>query len=162
MAGFGLYVSNALQGVDAKGRVALPSRFRQVAERNADKDDARLLTVGRHPELPCLMAYDASWNFENYDLIDSRARTAEDAASFNRLKERWFGSVDEATFDASGRFFLHPLQRKRAEIAEFAFFAGAGRTFNIWAPHVLLSCSDADEDTRDMCAYYMETKGAKA
>lgn len=157
----GLYEGNALQGVDAKGRVAIPAQFRAVIERNADSPDARIVVVTRHPDLPCLRAYDTSWSQVNFARIDEREQAAENAAEYVRQKERSFGAVDRALFDPSGRFFIHPFMKKKAEIAELAFFAGAGRTFNIWAPHILIACTDVDEDTREMCEFMMEEKGSR-
>lgn len=157
----GLYEGNLLQGVDAKGRVAIPSTFRAVIERNAESPDARIVVVTRHPDLPCLRAYDTSWSQVNFERIDAREQDAEDGTSFARQKERSFGPVDRALFDPSGRFFIHPFMRKKAEIAEWAFFAGAGRTFNIWAPHMLIACGDVDADTREMCEFLLEEKGSR-
>ncbi len=160
MAG-GLYEGNALQGVDAKGRVAIPAQFRTVIERNAEGADARTIVVTRHPDLPCLRAYDTSWSHEHFQRIDERELAAADATVFARQKERSFGAVDRALFDPSGRFFIHPFMKKKAGIAEWAFFAGAGRTFNIWAPQVLLGCADADEDIREMCEFMLDDKAAR-
>ncbi|WP_326524773.1 division/cell wall cluster transcriptional repressor MraZ [Sphingomonas sp.] len=161
MANSGLYQGNALQGVDAKGRVAIPARFRDVIQRNAEGPDASTLIVTRHPDLPCLRAYDASWSHLRHERIDDREVDAEDGKPYERQKERDFGAVDTPTFDSAGRFFLHGLLKRRAKIADLAFFIGAGRTFNIWSPELLLS-SDADAEAREWCEYLMETRGAKA
>lgn len=161
VANSGLYQGNALQGVDAKGRVAIPSRFRDVIQRNAEGPDASTVIITRHPDLPCLRAYDASWSYLRHDRIDDREVAADDGTPYERQKERDFGAVDTPSFDSAGRFFLHGLLKRRAKIADLAFFIGAGRTFNIWSPEVLLS-SDADAEAREWCEYLMETRGAKA
>jgi MraZ protein len=162
LANSGLYEGNALQGVDAKGRVAIPAQFRSVIERNAEGPDARTIVVGKHPDLPCLRAYDTSWSQLNHERIDGREVAAEDASEFQRQKERSFGNVDRAVFDPAGRFVLHGLLKRKAKIDDLAFFTGAGRTFNIWSPTVLLASADADEETREWCEYYLELRGAKA
>ena len=158
----GLYQGNALQGVDAKGRVAIPARFRDVIVRNADAADASTIIVTRHPDLPCLRAYDASWSYLNHDRIDDREVVAEDGAPY-RQQKRAFGAVDPATFDSAGRFFLHGMLKKKAGITDLAFFYGAARTFEIWSPEMLLKTDGADEaDAREWCEYLLETRGAKA
>lgn len=157
----GLYEGNALQGVDAKGRVAIPAQFRSVIERNAEGPDSRIIVVGRHPALPCLRAYDTSFSQLNHSRIDSRELEGDDAvvAEMQRRKEQTFGTVDRATFDPAGRFVLHGLLKRKAGIDGLAFFTGAGRTFNIWSPKVLLATPEADADTREWCEYYLEERG---
>ena len=163
VANSGLYQGNALQGVDAKGRVAIPARFRDVIVRNAEAADASTIIVTKHPDLPCLRAYDASWSYLNHERIDDREVAAEDAAPFQRQKERSFGAVDTPVFDSAGRFFLHGLLKRKAAITDLAFFYGAGRTFNIWSPETLLKTVGDDEaDAREWCEYLLETRGAKA
>ena len=162
MAINGLYQGNALQGVDAKGRVAIPARFRDVIVRNAEAVDASTIIVTKHPDLPCLRAYDASWSYLNHDRIDDREVAADDAAPYQQQK-RSFGAVDPATFDSAGRFFLHGLLKKKAGITDLAFFYGAARTFEIWSPEKLLA-TDGDDtaDAREWCEYHLEMRGAKA
>lgn len=162
MAISGLYEGNALQGVDAKGRVAIPAQFRSVVERNAEGPDARTIVVGKHPDLPCLRAYDTSWSQLNYERIDAREVQSDDAKAPQQEKARSFGNVDRAVFDPAGRFVLHGLLKRKAKIDDLAFFTGAGRTFNIWSPAVLLASDEADEETREWCEYYLELRGAKA
>ena len=154
-----LFEGCAVQGVDPKGRVAVPADFRSAIERIAAD---RIIVVSRHPDLPCLRGYDTNWSKTRFARLDGREAAAEDGRPMAREKERAFGPVDRATFDASGRFVLSGYFKAKAQIRDWAFFVGAGRSFNIWAPELLATCPDVDDDTRDMCAWLMSERKARA
>lgn len=160
MADRELFEGFALQAVDQKGRVAIPADLRAAAERNSD---IRQIVVGLHPEDPCLSAHDLSWSKEKYDRIDRKEQLAEERGgeADTRAKRRAFGLVEKAPFDDSGRFVIPPFFRMKAGIQKWAFFNGAGETFDIWAPEALLKDEKADPGLREICEYLCQSKGVK-
>ncbi|WP_239987344.1 division/cell wall cluster transcriptional repressor MraZ [Sphingosinithalassobacter portus] len=152
-----LYEGFALQAVDEKGRVAIPADLRSAAERNSD---VRQVVVGVHPFDPCLSVHDLGWSQTKYARVDREESPFEGDGSTVRAKRRAFGAVERAQFDASGRFVIPPFFRKKAKIARLAFFNGAGETFDIWAPEVLMADTDpANADIREICEFLLEQKG---
>jgi MraZ protein len=154
-----LFEGFALQAVDEKGRVAIPADLRAAVERNSD---ARAIVVGRHPFDPCLSVHDLSWSQEKFSRIDKPDESPFDGGGDGgaRAKRRAFGAVERAPFDASGRFVLPPFFRAKAQIGKWAFFNGAGETFDIWAPEVLMRSQGADnEEIREVCEFLCQQKG---
>ena len=152
-----LYEGFALQGVDEKGRVAIPADLRAAVERNSD---VRSIVVGRHPFDPCLSVHDLSWSLEKFNRIDSEASPFQGDGGESRVKRRAFGVVERAPFDASGRFVIPPFFRQKAQIGRWAFFNGSGETFDIWSPAVLLKTNGADnEEIREVCEFLLSQKG---
>lgn len=158
MADRSIFEGYALQAVDGKGRVAIPARFRVVMERNSED---REVVVGRHPEDPCLRAYDTGHSAALLEDIRRRERLAEERGEplDSRIRRNMFGNSEKAPFDASGRFVLPGYYREKAGIGNWAFFVAAAETFEIWAPEVLLRHPDADPGLRDLCAYECRVKG---
>lgn len=153
-----LYEGSALQGVDAKGRVAIPADFRASFERNSE---ARVIVVGVHPDKPCLRAYDLTWSKVNFARIQEDMRSPDaDVRELAREREAAFADVERAPFDPSGRFVLPDFFREEAKILlnGWAFFAGDGPTFNIWSPEVLMATDGVSAVTRRRCAHLMANR----
>lgn len=155
-----LYEGFALQSVDEKGRVAIPADLRAAVERNSD---VRSIVVGRHPFDPCLSVHDLSWSVEKFNRIDNPEESPyEGTGGGARAKRRAFGVVERAPFDASGRFVIPPFFRQKAKIGRWAFFAGSGETFDVWAPEELLASTDPEmAELRELCEFCLQQKGAK-
>ena len=156
-----LYEGFALQTVDEKGRVAIPADLRAAVENNSP---VRAVVVGRHPYDPCLMVHDLSWSQEKFTRIDDPSQSPFDAGGDGaaRAKRRAFGAVERAPFDGSGRFVLPPFFRAKAGIGKWAFFCGSGETFDVWAPHRLLTTTGPDnEEIREVCEFLCQQKGVK-
>ncbi|MEI9852083.1 MAG: division/cell wall cluster transcriptional repressor MraZ [Sphingomonas sp.] len=154
-----LYEGFALQGVDEKGRAAVPADLRAAVERNSE---VRAIVIGRHPFDPCLSAHDLSWSQEKYSRIDKPDESPFEGSGDGgaRAKRRAFGAVERAPFDASGRFVLPPFFRAKAGIGKWAFFHGAGESFDIWAPERLMQSQDASlEEIREVCEFLCQQKG---
>ncbi len=153
-----LYEGFALQSVDEKGRVAIPADLRNAAERNSD---VRQVVVGMSEIDPCLTAYDLAWSKELHARLERIERLAIDRGETVdlRAKRRAFGQVEKAPFDGSGRFVLPTFFRQKAKIGRWAFFSGAGDTFDIWAPEQLMQAPDVDPFLREMCEFLCQQKG---
>ena len=159
MTDTGLYEGSALQGVDPKGRVAIPADFRAVIERNSA---ARTVVIGFHPTLPCLRAYDMGWSHEEEARLNRLELGGADAEAVQNERESIFGEVERTGFDPSGRFVMPDFHKEEAGIDGEAFFQGAGRTFNIWSPERLMAEPSVSERTRRRCAHLLAKRDAKA
>ncbi|MCW3835813.1 division/cell wall cluster transcriptional repressor MraZ [Sphingomonas canadensis] len=149
----------ALQSVEDKGRVAIPADLRATIERNCE---SRIVVIGLHESEPCLSAHDLAWSQEKHRRIDNPAAApfTEAAGVGERAMQQAFGPVERASFDPSGRFILPPFFRAEAKIGKWAAFSGAGNTFNIWAPEMLMATTAPElARLRSYCAYLCQAKG---
>ncbi|WP_106638791.1 division/cell wall cluster transcriptional repressor MraZ [Allosphingosinicella vermicomposti] len=153
-----LFNGSALNAVDAKGRLSVPSFIRGVIER---RSDAKALILGAHEVDPCLTAYDRGYarylHAENERRrLNEEAQGGEAANHYARAR-RTFGITEDVPYDTSGRIILPPMMRKKGQIEDLALFVGVGGTFEIWNPHVALKSGDAD--LKELAAYRLEEKG---
>src|SRR3546814_562751 len=101
--------------IDGKGRIAVPSQFRNNVPLNADGQ--RVLWVGFHEKLPCLVGYGQ----DQYDRLSDEIERDRDTALARNLdfdedeafKQR-FSYTQAYTLDDSGRFLpnFHARDRK--------------------------------------------------
>lgn len=116
----GSYVLN----LDAKGRLAIPARFR---ERLQSCCDSRLVvTVDRDR---CLLVYpEPTW-------IEIE-RQLERLPSFNpetrKLQRLYIGNAQEVYMDAQGRVLLPPVLRRFAALDKRVALVGQGKKFELW------------------------------
>lgn len=157
-----LFNGSALNAVDAKGRLSIPSFIRGVVER---RSDARAIIIAPHEVDPCLIAYDRGYarnlyaEIERRRLLEESQSGGDDAVHFRRAR-RTFGLTEDVSYDPSGRIILPPMMRRKGRIDDLALFVGVGGTFEIWNPHVALE--QGDEDLRELAAYKLEERGLSA
>jgi MraZ protein len=112
--------------LDDKGRVSLPSRFRDVLV--ADGDSRFVLT----PDLsdPCLHLYPfRSW--EEYERkVSELAIHDRRIVRFRRL---YVSVAQEGELDRVGRIRLPPEFRQRLAVEHDVVFAGMGKIVEIWS-----------------------------
>jgi MraZ protein len=109
--------------LDAKGRVAIPTRHR-----TALLDGADTLVLSAHPE-GCVLIYpESAWE-------PVRARV-ESFPSFNTQASWWkrllLGMEEHVSPDGSGRILLSPALRLHAKLEREAMMVGQGRYFELW------------------------------
>jgi len=150
-----------LQGIDGKGRVAIPASMRGVLEGNSA---TRAVVLSIHPTDPCIQAYDLDWA----DILHSRLerdleREKDNGRVFDEIREnrRGFGLTEDLPFDSSGRFILPAVFKRKAQLDDVALFLGTGNTFEIWNPRLLLEAPGIDEDTKFVATVLMEERAAK-
>lgn len=110
--------------LDAKGRVAMPTRYRQ---RLVDSCDGQLvITVDRDH---CLLLYP----LPEWELIE---RKLAKLPSFNkqarRLQRLLIGHATEVELDGAGRVLLPPLLRDFAGLEKRAVLIGQSNKFELW------------------------------
>ena len=156
----GRYSGTNFAAIDGKGRTAVPSQFRNNVPLNADGQ--RVLWVGFHEKLPCLVAYGQ----DQYDrLSDEIERDRETALARNldfdedeAFKKR-FSYTEAYTLDDSGRFLPNFTARDRVGEAGATAFVGTGRRFEIWWLPTIAECAEVDPVLKRLAAAWAETKG---
>lgn len=108
--------------LDAKGRVAIPTRHR------AALTQGKSLVLTAHPD-GCVLIYPAAqWE-------PVRARVAE-FPSFDQKASWWkrllLGFEEHVAPDGSGRILLSPALRLHAKLERDAMMVGQGHYFELW------------------------------
>lgn len=156
-----LFEGNALNAVDAKGRLSVPAFVRSIVEIRAP--DNKLVIVRKHESDPCLVGYDKNYKAELWsDVTRLRHRDEQqgiDGRPHHVRSRRSFGFSESCPYDSSGRIVLSDTIRKIGGIEELVMFVGAGATFELWNPRRALESED--EEFRLWTACRLEEKGVK-
>jgi MraZ protein len=115
-----------VHSVDAKGRVSLPARFRDVLV--SDGDSRFVLTPALFD--PCLHLYPMrAW--EEFEKKMLELPTLErNAVRFRRM---YVSAAVECELDGSGRVLIPPHLRERASLEKEVLWAGMGRILELWS-----------------------------
>lgn len=149
-----IFRGNALNAVDAKGRLSVPAFIRQKIELRSDD---KVLVLVPHADFPCLVGYDTNHSATLLERAEQRLGEDPETAEEMQMQAALFGSAMDVPYDTSGRIILPPRLKRRAEIADGALFIGMIREFHIWNPEHALKCdveairriaADAIEDRR--------------
>lgn len=108
--------------LDAKGRLALPARYRSRFEQGV------VITPGVEP---CLYIYPMeAW--------EAKARQIEEkhlnATQRRQVERLFFGSATELELDAQGRIIIPAKDRERAGLGTEVFIVGARDRLELWNP----------------------------
>lgn len=111
--------------VDAKGRIAIPSRYRKTI----DKDARGILVVTIDTEERCLLLYP----YPQWEQIEQKI---ESLPSFHpasrRIQRLLIGHATELEVDRSGRILIPSLLREYAGLGQTVMLVGQGKKFEIW------------------------------
>lgn len=114
--------------LDAKGRLALPTRYRGQLEESCGGH--LVLTV--HDD-GCLLLYTApEWE----DIERALVRLPNQNQQTRRLQRMLLGHATEAEIDSHGRILVPPLLRDFAKLDKRVVLAGVGKKFEIWNEEV--------------------------
>lgn len=117
-----MFVGEFLHSVDAKGRLALPARFRAKIERGA------VLTRGIEP---CLLVFPMeTWEEKGREL----AEAAIDARQRRLIERRFFAMAFECELDGQGRIVIPARFREYAGLNGEATVLGARDRIEVWSP----------------------------
>jgi MraZ protein len=112
--------------VDAKGRVSLPARLRDVL---VAYGDARFVLTPAVFD-PCLHLYPMkAW--EEFERKVSELPSLD--ATAIRFRRLYVSAAVECELDGSGRVLVPPHLRERIQLEKDALWAGMGRTLELWA-----------------------------
>ena len=112
--------------LDAKGRVALPAKYR---DRVADRCDGHMvLTV--HPFDRCLLLYPLA----DWEVIEAQVNALPNSTSrqARRLQHLMVGYATELDLDAANRLLLPAMHRDHAELDKRLILVGQGQKFEVW------------------------------
>lgn len=127
--------------VDAKGRMAIPARFRQ----RLAADDGRLV-VTIDTEDPCLLVYPLS----EWEVIEAKIEALPSFhAQTRRIKRLLIGHATEVEIDSQGRVLLPALLRERVDVDKKVMVVGQGKKLEIWSENAWQSSCDGwlDQDS---------------
>ena len=111
--------------LDAKGRLAVPTRFR--AEIDEVYKGAVIVTV--HPHR-CLLIYpEPVWGPIRDEVL---ARSSLDEASA-KVRRLFVGNANPEQLDSAGRLLVAPELRMRAQLDKKVWLVGQGDHFELWS-----------------------------
>lgn len=115
-----------LHSVDAKGRISLPARFRELL--TSDGDARFVLTPS--PFDSCLHLYPMrAWEaFEQR--VSELPSLDQNVVRFRRL---YVSAAVECELDKAGRVLVPPGLRERAHLERDAVWAGMGKILELWS-----------------------------
>ena len=142
-----LFIGEYRHGLDAKGRVIVPVKFRDGL------GDKFVLTKGLDG---CLFAYSKEeWaNFENK--IRTLPLTSKDARAFVRF---FFSGAVECEIDKQGRTLIPPMLREYAELDKDLVIIGVSSRVEIWSQAKWNNYSEAEDLEADVLAEKMAELG---
>ena len=157
-----LFQGSALNAVDAKGRVSVPSFLRSVIER---RGDSHTIVLAKHDAFPCLSAYDPAYAALKHSklerLLEKEETNAQAQLEYQQRNLMAFAATEEVPYDSSGRIVLPPMMRRKGQIDDLALFLGTGETFQIWNPKLFLAEASIPEDLKDIARFRLEERGLK-
>jgi MraZ protein len=143
--------SSVLRGItsvnlDAKGRMALPARFRDVWEGCAGQ-----LVVTVDDREKCLLLYP----LPEWEVVQRKLETLSNVRRGRRRLQRLLvGHATDLEVDGSGRILLPPMLREHAQLKKKVVLLGQSNKFEIWAEELwqtrveeyLKESADMDDD----------------
>jgi len=112
--------------IDSKGRVSLPSRFRELVTVNGDPR----LIITPAPFDRCLHAYPMSEWEEFERKIAELSRMDQHVVRFRRL---YVSAATECELDKAGRILIPNHLRDKVELTKDVLWAGMGKTMELWS-----------------------------
>lgn len=122
-----MFLGSYEHSLDAKGRVSLPARFREVL---STLGDSRLvITTNVDPGSACLVAYP----IHEWQAFQERiAGLPQFDEAVIRLKRLHIAGAAEVSADRQGRILIPPVLRDYAGLERTVLFAGLGSNIEIW------------------------------
>lgn len=133
--------------IDAKGRVSVPSKFRDVLK---DKYDERLIITNFDG---CLIAYP----FSEWQILEKKAANLsmlkKEAAQFLRF---FYSGAAECWVDKLGRILIPQVLRDYAKLEKDIVLVGVAKKIEIWSKArwdaVIAKSQENFDDVRDVLA----------
>lgn len=124
------FLATFVNKIDAKGRVSVPAKFREILETQGTRSIyCRTSTAG-----PAIVAGGADWMASLHSMVESHDPSSEvhDDFAYTLL-----GDTIELTLDGEGRVGLPDDLARYAQLEDAAGFIGLGSYFEIWEPRAL-------------------------
>ncbi len=149
------FLGNALNGIDAKGRVSIPSGFRDVLTARAD---GRSVILAPAERADCLVGYDPGYPAKVRAELEARFAGEFSAERDDRFRAT-FGSAEKAPIDDNGRIILSAAMKDVGEIDRLALFWGMGDYFEVWNPHRFVARPGLDPRVVRMAQRLIDARG---
>lgn len=121
-----MYRGLSAVSIDAKGRMAIPARYRGHLQESSSGQ----VIVTIETESPCLLLYPLL----EWELIEQKiAALPSYNPSARRIQRLLIGHATELELDAQGRILLPTLLRDYAGLNNQAMLVGQGKKFEIWS-----------------------------
>jgi len=124
------FLSTFQNRIDAKGRVSVPAKFREILE----VQGARSIFARTSAVEPMIEAGGPEWMAHTYSIIEQHDPTSE---LYDDYAMSLLGDTVELTIDTEGRVVLPESLMRHAGLEEAAAFVGVGSHFRIWEPKAL-------------------------
>lgn len=124
------FLSTFVNRIDAKGRVSVPAKFREILEAQG----SRVVFVRMSAVEPMLEAGGGEWMNTYTDMVEQHDPTSE---LHDDYAMTYLGDVIDLTMDAEGRIVLPDSYLRHASLEDAAAFIGMGGHFRIWEPKAL-------------------------
>ncbi len=119
-----MFRGSSFHTIDAKGRIIIPSRFRDVVKAGG----AGGIMVSRMDN--GLFAY----TYEEWGKIENRILSmAEKSESMRRFRRVFIGGAFDCSLDKQGRALVPPALRQYAELEKEVVLVGVLEHFEIWS-----------------------------
>jgi transcriptional regulator MraZ len=124
------FLATFINKIDAKGRVSVPAKFREILEaQGARAIYCRASTAGA-----AIVAGGADWMATQHGLVEAHDPSSEvhDDFAYTLL-----GDTIELALDGEGRVGLPDYLARHAQLEDAAAFVGLGSYFELWEPKAL-------------------------
>jgi len=123
-----MFAGHFVNSIDSKGRVSIPSYFRQLLTEKGFNS----LILTNHPD-GCLYAYPPD-EWENIlNKVSKLPQSKKEVKAFQRFV---ISSAVECQIDKQGRILIPHYQREFAKIEKEVLFAGVGTRIEIWSKNI--------------------------
>lgn len=120
-----MFQGSAALNLDAKGRIAIPTRYREALALVANG----LLILTAHPHR-CLVLYpEPAWEPIRDKILAASSLNPRSAM----IKRLLVGNAREEEMDAAGRLLIAPELRSFAQLEKEVRLVGQGSHFEIWS-----------------------------
>jgi MraZ protein len=120
-----MFEGAAALNLDAKGRLAIPTRHRE----GLAADSAATLVLTAHPHR-CLLVYPLkAWEPIRDKLVAAPSLETQSAL----LKRLLLGHAENVALDAAGRVLVSPELRDYAGLGKEVWLVGQGHYFELWS-----------------------------
>ena len=110
--------------LDSKGRLAVPSRFRDAL---ATRSGGRLVVTADSDR--CLLIYP----LPDWEPIEQKLMSLSSFnAQIRELQRRLVGYAEDVAMDATGRILVPPALRRFAQLDKSVVLVGQGAKFELW------------------------------
>ena len=124
------FLSTFINRIDAKGRVSVPAKFREILEAQG----VRAIYCRASTAASAITAGGLEWMTSLHGMVDGHDPSSElhDDFAYTLL-----GDTIELTLDGEGRIAVPENLLRHAQIEDTAAFVGLGAYFELWEPKAL-------------------------